>query len=50
VWTASDPGFDDAMYDMMYKNYLSQLNVEDCGAVVAAPDDVLSHAKLFYKI
>jgi hypothetical protein len=24
----------------MYQKYLSQLNVEDCGAVVAAPDDV----------
>lgn len=41
VWTATGPGgFDDAMYDLMYKNYLSQLNVENCGAVVAAPDDV----------
>ncbi len=40
VWTATEAGFDDSMYQTMYNNYLSQLNVENCGAVVAAPDKV----------
>ena len=38
IWNASGPGFDDAMYDIMYKNFLSQLNVENVGAVMSSPD------------
>jgi hypothetical protein len=41
TWTgATGPGFDDAFYEIMRTNYLSQLNVEGVGAVVAAPDEV----------
>ena len=37
VWTgASDPGFTQADFDIMYDNYKYNLNVEDCGAVVAS--------------
>ena len=39
-WVADGPGFDDTIYDVMYKNYLAQLNVEGVGAVGAAPDGV----------
>jgi hypothetical protein len=39
-WSAAGPGFDDAMYEVLYKNFLNQLNVEGVGAVVAAPDQV----------
>ena len=31
------------MYDVMYNIYKSQLNVENVGAVVAAPDKVRCH-------
>jgi|LakMenEpi03Aug12_release.lakeMendotaPanAssembly.Ray.scaffolds.fasta_scaffold4197081_1 hypothetical protein len=44
VWTATGPGFDDSIYDIMYKNYLAQLNVENSGAVVAAPDQVNNYS------
>jgi len=37
-WEASGPGFTDAFYDTMMANYRANLNVEGCGAVVAAPD------------
>jgi hypothetical protein len=41
IWTgATGPGFDDATVEIMKQNYLSQLNVENSGAVVAAPDEV----------
>ncbi|CAG0921493.1 unnamed protein product [Notodromas monacha] len=39
LWSADGPGFDDATYDIMYTNYLSQLNILGSGAVVAAPDE-----------
>ena len=50
MWTASGPGFDDAIYDIMYQKYLSQLNVEGSGAVVAAPDQVRGTFKYRHNI
>ena len=32
---ADGPGFTDDFYNLMYQNYRDNLNVEDCGAVVA---------------
>jgi len=37
-WVASDPGFTDAEYDIMYENYKVNLNIRGTGAIIAAPD------------
>ena len=37
-WAGTDPGFTQEYYDIMYANYLANLNIDGSGAVVAAPD------------
>merc|ERR1719244_210664 len=37
-WVASDPGFTDDIYNVMYQKYKANLNIDGTGAVVAAPD------------
>merc|ERR1719348_663699 len=37
-WEASDPGFPDDIYNVMYEKYRANLNIDGTGAVVAAPD------------
>ena len=41
-------GFTDDFYQTMYHNYRDNLNVEDCGAVVAAPDDSTPGGSYYY--
>ena len=45
---AEGPGFTDDFYLTMYENYHANLNVEDCGAVVAAPDDSTPGGSYYY--
>merc|ERR550517_655585 len=47
-WAASDSGFTDEFYQTMYQNYRDNLNVEDCGAVVAAPDQETPGGSYYY--
>jgi len=48
-WEADGPGgFDDAFYQLMYDNYLSQLNIQGSGAVVAAPDEGTPGGSYYY--
>ena len=37
-WVADGPGFTDEFFATMKENYRANLDVEDSGAVVAAPD------------
>jgi len=37
-WVASDPGFTDDEYGIMYNNYKANLNIRGTGAIIAAPD------------
>jgi len=37
-WAASDPGFTDEIYQVMYEKYEANLNIDGTGAIVAAPD------------
>merc|ERR1719260_332297 len=37
-WVASDPGFTDEIYQVMYAKYEANLNIDGTGAIVAAPD------------
>ena len=45
---AEGPGFTEEFYQRMYQNYRDNLNVEDCGAVVAAPDDNTPGGSYYY--
>ena len=45
---AEGPGFTEEFYQRMYQNYRDNLNVEDCGAVVAAPDDSTPGGSYYY--
>jgi len=45
---AEGPGFTDDFYNLMYQNYRDNLNVEDSGAVVAAPDDSTPGGSYYY--
>lgn len=47
-WDASDPGFTDSFYETMKANYRANLNVEGCGAVVAAPDGNTPGGSYYY--
>jgi len=47
-WEASGPGFTDAFYNTMKENYRANLNVKDCGAVVAAPDGETPGGSYYY--
>ena len=40
---ADGPGFTDDFYNLMYQNYRDNLNVEDCGAVVAVSNLETNH-------
>ena len=45
---AEGPGFTDEFYDTMKANYRANLDVEDSGAVVAAPDDATPGGSYYY--
>ena len=47
-WVADGPGFTQEFYDKMYANYRANLDVEDSGAVVAAPDDSTPGGSYYY--
>jgi glucoamylase len=48
IWDAPDPGFTDDFYDIMYANYLANLNIQGSGAVVAAPDQETPGGSYYY--
>ena len=48
IWEADGPGFTKEFYDIMYEKYHANLNVEDCGAVVAAPDKDTPGGSYYY--
>jgi len=48
VWFAADPGFTQEYYDIMYDNYLANLNIDGSGAVVAAPDQETPGGSYYY--
>jgi len=48
LWIADNPGFTDDFYDTMFQKYAAQLNVEGCGAVVAAPDKNTPGGSYYY--
>ena len=49
TWSGEpDNGFDQAFYDILYENYKANLNVENCGAVCAAPDDATPGGSYYY--
>jgi len=48
LWEADGPGFTREFYDTMFENYRANLNVEDCGAVVAAPDKNTPGGSYYY--
>lgn len=48
TWTADGQPIDDAMYAVMYAKYAANLNVEGCGAVVAAPDNDTPGGDYYY--
>ena len=48
VWEADGPGFTKEFYDIMYEKYKANLNVEDSGAVVAAPDQNTPGGSYYY--
>jgi len=48
IWSATDAGFTQEYYDVMYENYKNNLNVEGCGAVVAAPDQETPGGSYYY--
>ena len=47
-WTATDPGFTDEFYNIMYDLYRENLDVENSGAVVAAPDTSTPGGSYYY--
>merc|ERR1712013_252714 len=47
-WSADGPGFTDDFYNTMFENYRANLNVEGCGAVVAAPDGNTPGGSYYY--
>jgi len=47
-WNADGPGFPDSFYNTMFENYRANLNVEGCGAVVAAPDGDTPGGSYYY--
>ena len=47
-WVAEGPGFTDEFYATMKDNYRANLDVEDSGAVVAAPDDATPGGSYYY--
>ena len=47
-WEADGPGFTKEFYDIMYENYRANLDVEGCGAVVAAPDKETPGGSYYY--
>lgn len=47
-WSASDAGFTQDYYDIMYNYYLANLNIEGSGAVVAAPDQETPGGSYYY--
>merc|ERR1719378_1938013 len=47
-WIADSPGFTDEFYNIMKDNYRANLNVEQSGAVVAAPDDATPGGSYYY--
>jgi len=47
-WNADGPGFTDEFYNTMFENYRANLNVEGCGAVVAAPDGDTPGGSYYY--
>merc|ERR1711909_138944 len=47
-WNADGPGFTDDFYNTMFENYRANLNVEGCGAVVAAPDGNTPGGSYYY--
>ena len=47
-WIAEGPGFTDEFYNIMKDNYRANLDVEDSGAVVAAPDDSTPGGSYYY--
>jgi len=47
-WAGTDPGFTDEYYNIMYENYLANLNIDGSGAVVAAPDQSTPGGSYYY--
>ena len=47
-WEASDPGFSDAEYDIMYEKYKDNLNIDGTGAIVAAPNHETPGGDYYY--
>lgn len=38
LWTATDPGFTDEFFQKMLKRFIANLDIDEKGGVVAAPD------------
>ena len=47
-WISDGPGFTDEFFNTMKTNYRANLDVEDSGAVVAAPDDATPGGSYYY--
>ena len=47
-WVADGPGFTDEFFATMKENYRANLDVEDSGAVVAAPDGDTPGGSYYY--
>lgn len=48
VGGSGGPGFDDTIYNIMYDNYKSQINIDGVGAVVASPDPETPGGSYYY--
>merc|ERR1712076_72167 len=48
TWTGDGPGFTDDFYNIMFQNYVANLNIDGSGAVVAAPDTETPGGSYYY--